>query len=196
MIVSQLELDNVTTQRALVKLLEGLESMRPEILILLGDFVSAKQAERLPFDGIRQHFDTLAQIVKDNDLRCLKEQTQWILAPSLDDPGQSHLLPCVPLSDFFVTGPRSTNANGQKLIKNVTLASNPFRISFYGKEIVIARYNFYKKLKKNHLAKVQLAVERIDMKIGAQEEDATPDSLRVAKTILHQGTLVPLPQIV
>ena len=41
------------------------------------------------------------------------------------------------------------------------MASNPFRMSYYGKEIVFSRYNYFKKLKKNHLAKVQLAVERI-----------------------------------
>jgi hypothetical protein len=62
-------------------------------------------------------------------------------------------MPCLPLSDFFFT----SNRNGpgtNRILKNITLASNPFRISFYGKEIVIARYNYFKKLKKNHLVKI------------------------------------------
>ena len=28
------------------------------------------------------------------------------------------------------------------------------RLSYYGKEIVIARYNYFKKLKKNHIEKI------------------------------------------
>jgi thiamine pyrophosphokinase len=63
-------------------------------------------------------------------------------------------MPCLPLSDFLFSGARGTGLN--KILKNVTLASNPFRISYYGKEIVITRYNYFKKLKKNHLAKIQV----------------------------------------
>ena len=39
-------------------------------------------------------------------------------------------------------------------MKHVHIASNPLRISFYGKEIVICRQNFFKKLKRNHIEKV------------------------------------------
>jgi len=38
-----------------------------------------------------------------------------------------------------------------KKFKRVTVACNPCRISFLGKEIVICRYNFLRKLKQNHL---------------------------------------------
>jgi hypothetical protein len=63
-------------------------------------------------------------------------------------------MPCFPLADYFISGPRSVTGNNQRIIKNITLASNPLRLSFYGKEIVISRYNYFKKLKKNHLAKI------------------------------------------
>ena len=69
------------------------------------------------------------------------------------------------------------------------MASNPLRISYYGKELVIARYNFFRKLKKNHLYKVQIAQERLS-------PEEVPETLKIARTILHQGCLVPLPQIV
>ncbi len=75
--------------------------------------------------------------------------------PSLDDPGQTKLMPCMPLSDFFFTGTRGATGTN-KILRNVTLASNPVRISFYGKEIVISRFNYFKKLKKNHIAKIQI----------------------------------------
>ncbi|TNV81490.1 hypothetical protein FGO68_gene12645 [Halteria grandinella] len=189
-VVSQLELDQASTQRAMVKLLEGLESMRPEIIVLVGDFLSTRISEKLPYDAFRQHFDTISQIVKDNDLKCLKEQTHWILLPSCDnDPGQCKLFPALPLADYFISGPRSCLPNGQRIIKNMTLSGNPCRISFYGKEIVIARYNYFKKLKKNNIAKIQVAIE----KLGLEEASET---LRVANTIVLQGNLMPLPQIV
>jgi thiamine pyrophosphokinase len=128
--------------------------MRPEIIVIVGDFLSQRIAEKLPFDSFRVYFDTIAQIVKDNEFKCLRDQTQWIFVPSLDDPGQTKLMPCLPLSDYFFSGARGTSVN--KILKNVTLASNPLRISYYGKEIVISRYNYFKKLKKNHLAKIQV----------------------------------------
>lgn len=74
----------------------------------------------------------------------------------------------------------------------MTLASNPVRLSYYGKEIVISRYNYFRKLKKNHLVKVQRAQERQ----SGYSEKVTDDTFRVAKTIVHQGTLIPLPSII
>jgi hypothetical protein len=133
--------------------------MRPEMIVLIGDFMSQKIAEKLPFDQFRVYFDTIAQIVKDNDYKCLRDQTHWIFVPSIEDPGQTKLIPCLPLSDYFLSGARGTSVN--KILKNVTLASNPLRISYYGKEIVITRYNYFKKLKKNHLAKIQVQQEKV-----------------------------------
>ena len=95
-------------------------------------------------------------------------------------------MPCLPLSDYFLSGARGTSVN--KILKNVTLACNPLRISYYGKEIVITRYNYFKKLKKNHLAKIQVQQEKV---LNAEQE--VSDSFKVAKTIVHQGTLIPLP---
>lgn len=113
----------------------------------------------MPYEGFKSYFDTISQIVKDSDYKCLRDQTQWIFVPSVDDPGQTKLMPCLPLSDFFFTGSRGTAAS--RVLKNVTLASNPFRMSYYGKEIVISRYNYFKKLKKNHLDKIQSHQEKL-----------------------------------
>ncbi len=63
----------MNTQRALGKLLEGLEQMRPDIIVLVGDFVSQRISDKLPYEAFRQYFDTISQIVKEQDLRCLKE---------------------------------------------------------------------------------------------------------------------------
>jgi len=80
--------------------------------------------------------------------------TSWILVPSVNDPGQTKLMPCLKLSDFLV---QAFKGNGPQRIKNITFATNPMRISYYGKEIVISKYNYFKKLKRNHLPRVQMA---------------------------------------
>jgi hypothetical protein len=62
------------------------------------------------------------------------------------------VMPCMPLSEYFLS---TFKGNGPSRIKNITIGSNPLRISYYGKEIVISRYNYFKKLKRNHLPKIQ-----------------------------------------
>lgn len=63
--------------------------------------------------------------------------------PGLNDPANEQIIPSLPLNDYF--------ASCFDGIKNLTLACNPCRLSFYGKQIVICRYNYLKRLKKNSL---------------------------------------------
>jgi len=81
----------------------------------------------------------------------------------------------------------------------VSVATNPLRLSYYGKEIVVCRYNFFKKLKRNQLNRVVQAQERTKLADEGKDEGNnfnTDDSYKIAKTLLHQGTLLPLPDIV
>ena len=112
------------------------------------------------------------------------------MVPSVDDPGQPKMMPCLPMAEYFVTGPRSTQGNNQRIIKNITLATNPLRISYYGKEIIISRYNYFKRMKKNHLAKVQVAQERLQgpsdgVNIGGLTSASTDETYKLARTIVH-----------
>ena len=91
-------------------------------------------------------------MIRELDAKILRDHTQWILVPSVNDPGQTQLMPCSKLSEFLITAFKGT---GPQKIKNITLATNPMRISYYGKEIVISKYNYFKKLKRNHLTKIQ-----------------------------------------
>jgi hypothetical protein len=68
-------------------------------------------------------------------------------------------MPCLPLADYFFTSSKN-GSSAQRVLRNVTLATNPLRISFYGKEIVISRFNYFKKLKKNSLVKIQAHQEK------------------------------------
>mmetsp|Transcript_42329 Transcript_42329/g.31005 ORF Transcript_42329/g.31005 Transcript_42329/m.31005 type:complete len:88 (-) Transcript_42329:334-597(-) len=83
----------------------------------------------------------------------LQDVTQWIIVPSVNDPGQTKMMPCLKMPEFFLSGMKGT---GPQSIKNITLATNPFRISYYGKELVFSKYNYYRKFKKNHLHKVEI----------------------------------------
>ena len=93
--------------------------------------------------------------MRDKELANLRDFTEWIFIPAIDDPGQIRAMPSAPMSDYLLEGfsgkhLSSTNAK----IKKVTVGCNPLRISFMGQEIVIARFNFMKKLQQNGLAKI------------------------------------------
>lgn len=135
----------------------GLEEMRPEVILLIGDYISQENNETQSFDKFRQYFEAVGAIIRENGLVCLRDLTQWVLMPSPNDPGMCKLLPNFPLSEFLVAGMKG---NGPARIKKIMLATNPMRMSFRGKEIVISRYNYFKKIKRNHLQKLQEQQEK------------------------------------
>jgi hypothetical protein len=87
-------------------------------------------------------------LIRENDMRMLRDHTQWIIMPSVNDPGQTKLMPCLKLSEFFI---QTFKGNGPQRVKNITLATNPFRMSVWGKEVVFSKYSYFKKFKRNHL---------------------------------------------
>lgn len=185
--------------RALEQLFEALEGMLPSIIVCAGRFISDQGRDNESFEQSRAHFESLGNIIRDKNLDYLRDHTEWIFIPALDDPGQTHLMPQMPLSNHLLSGFIGAH---QGRIKRVTLGTNPLRICFNGKEVVIARYNFMQKLKQNHHPRIDFVQEKVKVK-QAKEEGANskaaasvPASYKVAKTILHQGFLTPLPQIV
>ena len=163
--------------------------MKPDIIVLIGDFFSSKSQESLSYDEFVPYFEIIGHIIRERDLVVLRDLTNWILVPSVDDPGMTKLMPCMKLSEHFLSGFKGT---GPSRIKNLTLATNPCRISYYGQEIVIAKYSFFKKLKRNHLSKFSATQERVRV----AEQTEYEDTYRVAKTIVHQGNLMPFSQVV
>ena len=47
----------------LENLFKGLESMRPEIVVILGNFISAENNETQPLDKLKLHFDNILNIL-------------------------------------------------------------------------------------------------------------------------------------
>ena len=92
--------------------------------------------------------ENIAGIIKENNLENLRDTTEWVFVPSLEDPGQVKMFPAMPYPDYLIA------PLIQAKFKNVSVSPNPARISFLGKEIVLCRYNYLKKIKQNHIPKI------------------------------------------
>jgi hypothetical protein len=149
-VISQVNIDQVRHLADLKTLFEGLDNMRPEVIVLMGSFISQENTETNSLEKFKNFFEYFGQLVKDYE--CLRDLTQWILIPSMDDPGILKIFPNFKLSEYLTNAFRGL---GAQRIKKVMVATNPMRISFRGKEIVFCRYNYFKKLKRNHLEKFQ-----------------------------------------
>ena len=57
MIVSQVEIDKAKHQQALESLFQGLEQMCPEVIVLMGDYISQENNEDESFEKFRSYFD-------------------------------------------------------------------------------------------------------------------------------------------
>lgn len=133
--------------------------------------------------------------MREKELVNLRDFSEWIFIPAIDDPGQIRAMPSAPMSEYLLEGFMGKHLSSTAAkIKKVTLGCNPLRISFMGQEIVIARFNFLKKIQQNHLPKVNFEQKKW---IGQNpEHQPVEDTYKISNTILKQGFLLPLPQII
>lgn len=165
--------------------------MCPEMIVVCGRLFSEHANETESTDKFKSYMETLTSIIRDLNCVNLRDHTEWVFVPSIEDAGQIKALPAIPFSESIFSGLKT----GPNRIKKLTLANNPCRISFLGKEIVICRYNYTTRLKQNHQPKITPGQDRARLADKDGHEDKS-DSYKVAKTILRQGFLIPLPQIV
>jgi hypothetical protein len=99
--VSNLELDENKTQEALCKFVEGLEALKPDIIVLIGNFISAKNIDSDSYDSFRSKFEYFGTIIRQSP-SCLRDFTQWVIIPSINDPGMMKVLPATKLPEFFI----------------------------------------------------------------------------------------------
>ncbi len=175
-IISGLALDNPLTFEKLNILFTGFEECDaiPNAYILVGDFTSR------PFnvyvgDSVRliqKCFDSLSQLLARHPRTI--ECSQIILVPGPGDPG-SGLLPQPSLSDSMVRGISSR-------FPNVVLATNPCRLRFYEKQILIFAGRNLKRLRKSRIVN------------GHDEENSGDDQGRLLmRYLLSQMHLAPGP---
>ena len=172
-ILSDIWLDKAPVVQKLRLLFEGYckNQFIPELFVLIGNFHS------VPVDSIGSNMDSyiksfekLAEVVQQfPDLA----NSKFVIVPGNHDPVCSGILPRPPISKRF-TKPL------QKL-SNFIFASNPCRISYYKKDILIFRDDL--------LSKIQRTVILQD-DIDFSEKDF---SELYAQTVLNQAHLSPIP---
>lgn len=74
-IVNQIEIDQARQYNAIKSLFQGLESMKPEMLVLVGKFISNENNESATHEQLRDHFEQLGSVVRDLDLEFLRDKT-------------------------------------------------------------------------------------------------------------------------
>ena len=91
--LSEVHLDNPRQMRALEQLFETLEGMLPSIIVIAGRFISEQNRYRVTNDQARDYFEQLGNIVRERSFEYLRDHTEWVFVPALDDPGQINLIP-------------------------------------------------------------------------------------------------------
>jgi hypothetical protein len=73
--ISQPEIDQMNNVGYMKTLLMGLEDMRPEIIVIMGSFVSQENTESQSLEAFKMYFESIGSIVRDNDLTCIRDLT-------------------------------------------------------------------------------------------------------------------------
>ena len=187
-ILSDVHLDDIRVLENLTKLFEGFQDFDPlPVFVLMGDFASKYPSAHLPNANsiITGLFDDLASTICN--FPKLAKEGRFILVPSQNDPGLGSILPRPPIPNFFTSGLRSK-------VNNVHLASNPCRLRYFSKELVIGRLNVLSQLRRNCILPPLVLDSDHDNLEKKDRNDATNPLVNHAiKTILDQGHLCPVP---
>ncbi|XP_051158956.1 DNA polymerase epsilon subunit 2 [Leptopilina boulardi] len=164
--LSDFWIDDIRVLEKFKEILNGFSDSPPIAIILFGNFLSfppnATSVQKLK-DG----FKNLADIITQH--HGIMEMTNFVLVPGPFDLGAPKILPRAPL-------PKSIVADFIKRISHVHLATNPCRIQYCTKEIVIFREDILTKLCRNTLKFL----------------DTDNVYEHYAKSIISQSHLVPL----
>jgi len=129
-------LDDANVMDRLKKLFIGFDDSPPIAIILMGPFLKNKGSPSL----LRSKFAQLAEIL---DLTfTLKNETDIVLVPDIEDPTSANILPRPPL-------PQTVVQDLLKKHKRVILATNPCRLQYCTQEIVVCRLDLLRKLCRN-----------------------------------------------
>lgn len=129
-------LDDTTVMDKLKKLFHGFDDSPPIAIILMGPFLKNKGN----VTSLRSKFALLAEIV--DSTFTLKNETDIVLVPDVEDPTCANILPRHPLPFALVQDFMKKN-------KRVILATNPCRLQYCTQQIVVCRYELLKKMTRN-----------------------------------------------
>lgn len=61
--------------------------MRPEMIVVCGRLFSEQVNETESTDKLKNYIDFIGQIIKDNSYNSIRDHTEWVFVPSIEDPG-------------------------------------------------------------------------------------------------------------
>lgn len=129
-------LDDAGVMDKLKKLFIGFDESPPIAIILMGPF----QKNKGNVMTLRSKFSQLADLI-DATFN-LKNETDIVLVPDIEDPTTANILPRPPLPTCIVQDLLKKN-------KRVILATNPCRLQYCTQEIVVCRLDLLRKLCRN-----------------------------------------------
>ncbi|KAL2730579.1 DNA polymerase epsilon subunit 2 isoform X1 [Vespula maculifrons] len=166
--LSDLWLDNSAVLCKFKIMLDGLMDIPPIAFVICGDFLSFPENEFSPA-AMKEGFKKLADLIVQYPT--IKESSKFIFVPGPCDLGAPKILPRRSLSKYVVE-------DVQKVIPEAVFATNPCRIQYCTKEIVVYREDILIKMCRNTL------------RFPSGEESKVPNHF--AKSIICQAHLVPL----
>lgn len=151
-------LDDASVMEKLKKLFTGFDDAPPIAIVMMGPFQKVKD------NTLRSRFAQLADII--DSTFTLKNETDIVLVPDIEDPTTANILPRPPLPTIVVQDLIRKN-------KRVILASNPCRLQYCTQQIVVCRMDLLRKLCRNtikfpdtgqladHVSRMTEALERL-----------------------------------
>lgn len=139
--VSEMWLDDKTVLRKFKIMLEGYSEYPPIAFVLCGHFLSfpakPSSGQKL-IEGLKNLADIITQYPDIN------QTSKFIFVPATDDIGSPKILPKLPL-------PKNLTEDFRKNIPGAIFATNPCRIQYCTKEIVVLRGDILTKMCRNTL---------------------------------------------
>ena len=173
-ILSNVALDNPKTLEKLHVLLTGFEECEavPSMFVLSGNF-SSRPFSYSNGEGLRafqKSFEAFSQLLGRHPATL--DKTKIVIVPGSTDPGAG-ILPQPPFTDSLVRGLASR-------FSNVVLATNPCRIRFHDKHIIINNRDIVHTLRKYSL-------------VAATSNNFEDEGLKLSRCLMSQMHLMPGP---
>ncbi|XP_018579685.1 DNA polymerase epsilon subunit 2 [Anoplophora glabripennis] len=147
-------------------LFEGIQASPPIAFVFMGNFMSESHGSEV-MDTLKKLFKKLAEMI--SKFPNIVNVSQFVFVPGLIDPCTPHLVPRLPL-------PKYVTSDFSKMVPKSIFATNPCRLQYCTKEIVLFRADIVPKLLQATLYK------------PAKDEIADC----VVRTVINQGHLSPL----
>lgn len=164
-LMSNVHLDELRVLQSLDKIFEAYNNYSNVMFVFIGNFNSQKNPALQKYTAA---FENLVNIIEKYEI--LRSTGMWVFVPGPNDPGLGEFMPRREIPPVFL--------EPLKRLEKVKVTSNPTRIGFCGKKIVIARTDQMRKMQRS------TAVESIN------EENLDPEGF-LAHTLVKQAHVCP-----